>query len=108
LISELNFLVNIELVCVGAEIVFDRGEKVNVFSVCVLCTRLSLNFQEIGDDLAVVSHLMLVLGDFNTHSQSWSRGCLMDFIWFTLMTEHSQGLLHHLRNQASCALWDWI
>jgi hypothetical protein len=32
---------------------------------------VSLGSQEVGDALAVVSHLMLVLGDFNTHSQSW-------------------------------------
>jgi exonuclease III len=57
---------------VGAEIAIDHGQKVNVFSLyCV--PGWGLNSQKLGDALAVVSHLMLVLGDFNIHSQSW--GC---------------------------------
>jgi hypothetical protein len=43
---------------------------VNVFSV-YCAPGWGLNFHEFGDALAVVSHPMLVLGDFNTHSQSW-------------------------------------
>jgi hypothetical protein len=57
---------------VGAEIVIDHGQKVNVFSV--YCTPgWGLNSHEVDYALAVVSHPMLVLGDLNTHSQSW--GC---------------------------------
>jgi endonuclease/exonuclease/phosphatase (EEP) superfamily protein YafD len=54
---------------VGAEIVIDHGQKVNVFSV--YCTPgWGLNSHEVGDALAVVSHPMLVLGDLNTHSHN--------------------------------------
>jgi hypothetical protein len=57
---------------VGVEIVINHSQKVNVFSV-YCAPGWGLNFHEFGDALAVVSHPMLVLGDFNTHSQSW--GC---------------------------------
>jgi hypothetical protein len=54
---------------VGAEIVIDHGQKVNVFSV-YCAPGWGLNSQEVGDALAVVSHPLLILGDFNNHSQS--------------------------------------
>jgi exonuclease III len=55
---------------VGAEIAIDHGQKVKIFSLyCV--PSWGLNSQEVGDALAVVSHPMLVLVDFNIHSQSW-------------------------------------
>jgi hypothetical protein len=56
-------------VLVGAEIVIDHGQRVNVFFL--YCTPgWGLTSREVGDALAVASHLMLVLSDFNTHSQS--------------------------------------
>jgi exonuclease III len=51
---------------VGAEILIDHGQKVNVFSV-YCAPGWGLNSREVGDALAVVSNPMLVLGDFNTH-----------------------------------------
>jgi hypothetical protein len=55
---------------VGTEIAIDHGQKVNVFSLyCV--PGWGLNPQKVGDALAIVLHPMLVLGDFNIHSQSW-------------------------------------
>jgi hypothetical protein len=55
---------------VGAEIVIDHGQKVDVFSV-YCAPGWGLNSHKVGDALAVVSHSLLILGDFNTHSQSW-------------------------------------
>jgi endonuclease/exonuclease/phosphatase (EEP) superfamily protein YafD len=75
---------------------------------CLLCAPgWGLNSREVGDALAVVSHPILVLGDFNSHSQSWVvtqktvvrvrfRVCSMDLTWSILMTERSLELLHHL------------
>jgi hypothetical protein len=72
---------------------------VNIVSVyCTGWTETYSNEEysnETGDALAVVSHPMLVLGDFYTHNQSRARFriCLMILIWSTLMTVRLLGLL---------------
>jgi hypothetical protein len=58
---------------VGAKIVVDHGQKVNIVSV-YCAPRWGESSNQAGDALAVVSHPILVLGDFNTHSQSWGCG----------------------------------
>jgi hypothetical protein len=78
---------------VGAEILIDHGQKVNVFSV--YCTPgWGLNSREVGDALAVVSWFWVIstltasLVTQKTVVRVRSRVCSMDLTWSILMTEH--------------------
>jgi exonuclease III len=60
---------------VGAEVLTNLGQKVNI--ICAYCApNWGLNTREVGAALAGACHPKLVMGDFNTHSQSW--GCELE------------------------------